>query len=63
MAISHGQANKPFPSIRQLVEACREGRVEEIRDILGPGGGSELRWVPFGESRLTPLVGRSRGPT
>lgn len=42
--------------LKQLAEACRDGRVEAVREILRREGAAELKWEASGQLRHTPLM-------
>lgn len=42
--------------LKKLVEACREGREAEVREILRREGHYGLKWLPWGPSIQTPLM-------
>lgn len=44
------------PKIVSLVNACREGRVEKVREIVTGQGGAEAKWRPWGSEMWNPLM-------
>lgn len=56
MAEVHQGADKPPPEPDDLMDACREGREEDVREILSQPGIQDLKWRPWGKSRWTALM-------
>lgn len=42
------------------MDACRTGREDEVRDILGQEGGDAIKWVAYGTSGQNPLMCAAR---